>query len=69
MASDPIETYLVENPLCPTIARYVYPKRGLTKDEEFKFIINEPDTAYIQAVRVSCKRFTNIKKLYFKNDS
>ena len=53
VSSEPVETYKVENPLCPTVARYVYPKRGKTKDDQFKFIINEPDTAYVQAVRVS----------------
>lgn len=50
--SNPAETYLVENPLCPTIARYVYPKQYPNKDNEVKWIVSKPGTSYVQAVRV-----------------
>lgn len=47
----PAEMLLEETPLCPTIAKYVYPKKGVTREETAKFIINSPDTEFIQVRR------------------
>ena len=43
-----------ETPVCPRYATYIYPKRGMTKNKEYKFILNSPVAGErFQAVRVS----------------
>lgn len=42
-----------ETPVCPAYATYIYPKRAMTKDKEFKFILNAPQAGErFQAVRI-----------------
>jgi len=46
------QMFIRETPLCDTRSQYIYPKRAKNKADEYRYILNVPNTEYVQVVRI-----------------